>query len=127
MIAHNVQHGPFNEDARQQHISALVLHFCRNTKHADESFLFSSFLSRTIHALDLGSERGDPGIGDRMLQHFKDENPFRTKGSKVNYNRFMGAIKKGMSVAPQWPFRAFAFALLVLDTGMVSEAKLTNT
>lgn len=124
MIAFNCQHGPFNEDARQGQISGCVQQFCRTTEHADQSPLFESFVPRMLHAQGAPEDLGDPKAADRMLQVFKDENPFRVKGSKVNYNRFMGAIKKGSDVAPEWPFRAFGFLHTVLECGLVTKAKV---
>lgn len=126
MVAHNCQHGPFNEDARQGQVSGCVQHFCRTTEHAEQSPLFQSFVDRMVHALGLQEEIGVGCIGDRMLAHFKDHNPFRCKGAKVNYNRAMGAIKKGQDTAPEWPFKAFGFVLTVIELGLVSEARLNK-
>ena len=123
MIAHNVTHGPFNEDARQGQVSQCVQHFCKTTQRASDSPLFMSFVDRMINAQGMDVDKGMPDIADVLLQKFKDDNPFTCKGAKVNYNRFMGAIKKGTEVAPIWPARAFGLVLTVCEAGLMTESK----
>ena len=126
MIAHNVTHGPFNEDARQGQVSQCVQHFCKTTKRASDSPLFMSFVERMIKAQGMEADKGMHDITDVLLQKFKDDNPFTCKGAKVNYNRFMGAIKKGTEVAPDWPARAFGLVLTVCEAGLMTEGKFKN-
>ena len=53
-------------------------------------------------------------------------NPFVTKGCKVNMNRFMGVIKKGKMVTNQWPACAFGFNHYVATQGLTTEAKVSK-
>ena len=126
MISHSVPHGPFNEDVRYRTLTGVVQEFVDTTDDAEESPLFMSFMDRAIAALGWSSMVGELGVYKKVLDKFKQEPPFRTKGGKTNYNRFMGAISKGTEVMPRWPSLGFALVHCVMKLGMASQARLAK-
>jgi len=50
-------------------------------------------------------------------------NPFEKKGSKVNLNRFMSAVKTGKEQESMWTFSLFGYVLTCMDQGYFHGAK----
>ena len=59
MIAHNVTHGPLNEDARYRTLTGVVQEFVENTDDAEDSPLLMSFMERAIVALGWNQDKGN--------------------------------------------------------------------
>ena len=95
MIAHNVPHGPFNEDARYRTLTSVVLEFVDNTDDPEESPLFMSFMDRAILALGWKSRCGDTDIYSQVLAQFKEEPPFRVKRRQDKLQQVLGSCKQG--------------------------------
>lgn len=54
------------------------------------------------------------------MQH---HNPFEKKGTKVNMNRFMSAVKVGKEQESCWTFTLFGYLITCLDQGYFKGGK----
>jgi len=58
-------------------------------------------------------------VWHRLMTH----NPLRVKGSKINLNRFMPAIKKGIDEEPNWTMTYFIYLITCIESGYLNDAK----
>lgn len=124
MIAWNMRHGPWAEDARQKEIEAVISNFFADFPKPQQSPLFMSLVQRmSFDQEDTELEHCEDLPGE-MYRRFKEENPFAKKyGAKVNWNRFMGFLKQGRDEASRWTFTYLSCLLCCLEQGYFSGAK----
>ena len=96
MIAHNVPHGPYNEDLRYEQVVRVLSDWFESSPNAAEDPLFVSVLPSMLRATGRDDLLGRCDAAEHIKEFYRLNNPFETKGSKLNMNRFMGYVKEGV-------------------------------
>ena len=84
MLCWNVPHGPWAEDVRYAEVLGCFENFFKTIAAPQDSWLFMELLPRMLFDLQDPELSGHPNAADIVFERLRDENPFSTKGSKVN-------------------------------------------
>ena len=84
----------------------------------EDSAILMSLLQRFF--FDFYPDKADAeAVWHRLMTH----NPLRVKGSKIDINRFMAAIKKGIDEAPNWTMSYIIYLITCIESGYLNDAK----
>lgn len=123
MVVWNLPHGPWADDMRSAQVQE-ALDLMTDCREASVPPLIEA-RSRSI-LQESGCEEclSNPDAIQRMWEGFRQDTPFRKKGSKTSLNRFMSLVKQGRSELKHWSFRLACYELVSMESDMLSSGKV---
>lgn len=126
MLTWNVPHGPWAEDRRYGEVVECFNNFFRTTSVPEDSWLFMELLPRMIFDLNDPGLVGNPEAAQLVFDRLRHDNPFANKGAKVNFNRFMSAVKAAEEETARWTFRLFAYMMTCLEQDYLAGSRFVK-
>ena len=121
MVAENVAHGPWSEDVRWVQIQrAIREHF--DAFGPESSELFKEFALDMLQELGETARASSDGADRWMWNQLKASEVWAKKGAKVNWNRFLGAIKKAKETSRIWHQKTWGLVITCLELGFLQGA-----